>query len=109
MKRRTMARLIAVLLLGYLFALWLSGHNGSEIAHYRTLDRDALIAELAKKTDTSFDTAFFVGVFLIGAAALSIDAVGAVVLLAMNRISPVHPGVTTDLDGERDDDAPRFH
>ena len=109
MKRRTIARLIAVLLLGYLFALWLSGHNGSEIAHYRTLDRDALIAELAKKTDTSFDTAFFVGVFLIGAAALSIDAVGAVVLLAMNRISPVHPGVTTELDGERDFDAPRFH
>jgi hypothetical protein len=88
MKRRTIARLIAVLLIGYGLAFLIIDSDATDMAHYRTLSHDALMAELAKKNKDSFDGAFLISLFLVGAITGAVEALAAIIELAMNRISP---------------------
>lgn len=88
MKRRTVARLIAILLLGYGFAFLIVSGDRSDMARYRTLSRDALLSDLASSKNGDFDYDFFVGLMIVGGIAFLVDAIAFIVMLMMNRISP---------------------
>jgi hypothetical protein len=79
------------MLLGYAVAFWLVSSEKNDIAHYRTLSHDALLAELAKKSEANFDTDFAVSLVLLGGVVLCVDAVAVLVELVINRISPPEP------------------
>ena len=98
MKRRTVARLIAILLVGYGAAfLIVSGETG-DMARYRTLSRDALLKDLASNNIGDFDNAFFVGLIIVAATAFLVDGIAFIVLLAMNRISPPAQPTATPIE-----------
>ena len=88
MKRRTVARLIAILLLGYGVAFLIVSGETSDMARYRTLSRDALLKDLASNNIGDFDNAFFIGLMIVGATAFLVDGIAFIVMIAMNRISP---------------------
>jgi len=87
-KRRTVARLIAILLLGYGVAFLIVSGETSDMARYRTLSRDALLKDLASNNIGDFDNAFFIGLMIVGATAFLVDGIAFIVMIAMNRISP---------------------
>ena len=91
MKRRTVARLIAIVLLGYALAFWLVSIDNGEMARYRSLSHEALLSELEKKNTGSFDTDFAVSLVLLGGVVLFVDAMTVLVELVINRISPAEP------------------
>ena len=91
MSRRTIARVIAVLLLAYACAFLLVAFDKEEMVTYRALSHDALIAKLAEAHDGSFDTNFLAGVVIIGMVVLCADALTALVALSIDRISPPEP------------------
>jgi hypothetical protein len=86
--RRTVARLIAILLLGYGFAFLIVSGERSDMARYRTLSRDALLNDLASNKNGDFDNDFFVGLMIVGAIAFLVDGIAFIVMLVMNHISP---------------------
>jgi hypothetical protein len=86
--RRTAARLIAILLLGYGLAFLIVSGETSDMARYRTLSREALLNDLASNKNGDFDNAFFVGLMLVGAITILVDGIAFVVMLVMNRVSP---------------------
>ena len=88
MTRRTIARLIAILLLGYALTFWIVSIDRSDMAHYRSLSHDALLADLAKDHKGNFDVDFGVSVLLLGSVVLLVDAVAVLVEMIINRISP---------------------
>lgn len=88
MKRRTVARLIAIVLLGYGFAFLIVSGERSDMARYRTLSRDALLNDLASNKNGDFDNDFFIGLLIVGAIAFLVDGIAYIVMLVMNRISP---------------------
>lgn len=89
MKRHTVARLIAIILLGYALAFWLVSIDKGDMARYRSMSHEALLADLAKKNDGNFDTSFGIGLLLIGMVVLAVDALTVIVEMVINRISPV--------------------
>ncbi len=91
MKRKSIARLIAVLLLGYGFAFLVADTDRANMAHYRTLGKTELLAELEKKSDDSFDDAFFMSLLVIGLITAGVEGLAALIALWMDRISPVPP------------------
>jgi hypothetical protein len=88
-KRRTVARLIAILLLGYGVAFVIVSGETSDMARYRTLSRDALLDDLASNKNGDFDNDFFVGLLIVGGISLLADGIAFIVMLVMNRISPL--------------------
>src|SRR5450432_1077644 len=88
MKRKTIARLIAVLLVGYGFAFLIMSADATNMAKYRTLNREALIATLTDKNTDTFDGAFLISVLLVGFITASVEALAAIAVLAIDRISP---------------------
>jgi Ca2+/Na+ antiporter len=92
MNRRTIARVISVVLFSYLFALWLVHIEKDTMMHYRSLSHDALLAELAEKNKGNFDGKFATMLFGVAIIVLIIDGLTWVIELAIDRISPPPPG-----------------
>jgi hypothetical protein len=90
-KRRTVARVIAVVITGYLFALLSVSGEASTLAHYRTLSHEALLAELAGKASGNFDTSFLLGLMIVALMVVLVEGIMWLTLQAMNRISPLPP------------------
>jgi hypothetical protein len=90
-KRKSIARLIAVLLVGYGLAFMIVDSDATNMAHYRSLSHDALLADLAEKNHDSFDGAFLVALLLVAAITGAVEGIAALVVLIMNRISPLPP------------------
>ena len=88
MSRKSIARLIAVLLVGYGFAFLIVSADATNMARYRTLSREALLAALTEKNTDSFDGAFLISVLLVGFITAAVEALAAIIVLAINRISP---------------------
>ena len=91
MNRRTAARVIAVVLLAYATAFLLVDTDRREMAQYRTLSHEALLAKLADVHAANFDRAFAGGFIVIGIVVLGADAITALVQLVIDRISPMPP------------------
>jgi hypothetical protein len=87
-KRRTVARLIAILLVGYGVAFVILSGETSDMARYRMLSRDALLDDLASNKNGGFDNDFFFGLVIVGVITLVVDGIAFIVMLVMNRISP---------------------
>lgn len=88
MSRKAIARLIAVVLVGYGFAFLIMSTDASNMAQYRTLSREALLESLKAKNTDSFDGAFFISLVLVGMITASVEALAVLIVLAMDRISP---------------------
>jgi hypothetical protein len=97
-KRRTIARLIAILLLGYGVAFLIVSGETSDMARYRTLSRDALLKDLASSNIGDFDNAFFIGLILVGVTASLVDGIAFVVMIVMDRISPPAQPTATPIE-----------
>jgi hypothetical protein len=97
-KRKTIGRLIAVLLVGYGFAFLIMSADATNMARYRTLSREALIKTLTEKNTDSFDGAFFISVMLVGFITASVEALAAIAVLAIDRISPPPRPVAPEAD-----------
>lgn len=98
MKRRTVARLIAILLLGYGFAFLIVSGETSDMARYRTLSREALLNDLASNKNGDFDTEFFVGLAIVGSIVFLVDGIAFIVMMMMNRISPPAQPTATPIE-----------
>ena len=61
------------------------------MARYRTLSREALLATLTEKNTDTFDGAFFISVLLVGFITASVEALAAIAVLVIDRISPPRP------------------
>jgi hypothetical protein len=96
MKRRTVARVIAAILLSYGMAFVLSGSHKSELAQYRTLSHEALLATLAKNRETDFSSSFGEALLGVGLIVALIELITSCIELAINRIAPPHPRGTTE-------------
>ncbi|MEP7088131.1 MAG: hypothetical protein ABI884_12575 [Gemmatimonadota bacterium] len=90
MSRPAVARIIAITIVGYLFALLAVSGAKTNIEHYRSLSHDALLAEL-QKGERGFDKTFVVTILVMGGFVLIIDGLSWLVLQAMNGISPPPP------------------
>ena len=91
MKRHTIARVIAVVLLSYGTAFLFVSVDKSNMAEYRSLSHEALLANLAKANRADFSANFGTGLLVIGLAVVLVDVLTAIVELAINRIAPLHP------------------
>ena len=98
MKRKTIARLIAVLLVGYGFAFIIMSADATNMAQYRTLSREALLARLTEKNTDTFDGAFLISVLLVGFITASVEALAAIAVLAIDRISPLPRPAAAEVD-----------
>lgn len=90
MKRRTIARVIAAILLSYGMAFMLVSSHKSELAQYRALSHDALIETLAKKHETDFSSSFGESLLGVGVLVALIELMTSVIEFAINRIVPPH-------------------
>jgi hypothetical protein len=110
MKRRTVARSISVVLLGYFFGLWLVSIDHDSMASYRSLSHDALLAVLAEKHDGDFTSNFAGGVVFIGLVVLMIDGLTALIEWIINKISPLPAAAPLVLpEGSAGAGGPPFH
>jgi hypothetical protein len=91
MKRRTIARAIAVILLSYGCAFLLVDGDRSDMVQYRSLSHEALLANLAQSHEADFSSSFGESLLVIGLAVLLVEAMAACLELAINRIAPPHP------------------
>ena len=91
MKRHTIARAIAVILLSYGAAFLFVSVDKSNMAEYRSLSHEALLANLAKSNQADFSANFGMGLLVIGLAVLLVDLLTAIVEATINRIAPLHP------------------
>jgi hypothetical protein len=107
MNRHTVARVIAVVLVSYATAFLFVSVDKSNMAEYRSLSHEALLANLAKANQSDFSSNFGTALVAIGVAVVFVDLLTALVELIINRISPLHPPGSADpavgLSG------PRFH
>jgi hypothetical protein len=103
MKRHTVARVIAVVLLSYAAAFMFVSIDKSNMAEYRSLSHEALLARLAQTNQADFSANFGVGLVAIGLAVILVDVLTALVAVAINWTSPLHPpgpsSVVTDGSG----------
>ena len=88
MKRRTIARGIALVLLAYVTALALVAINKDEMRTYRSLSREAMLAKLADVHDASFDGSFLGSFMVLGVIVLCADGLTTAVERVIDRISP---------------------
>jgi hypothetical protein len=88
MSRRLIARVIAVVLLAYACAFLLVGLDKEQMATYRSLSHEAMLAKLANYHDANFDESFFGGFVVIAIVILGTDALTALTTLVIDRISP---------------------
>jgi hypothetical protein len=95
MKRHTVARIIAVILLSYACAFLFVSVDKSNMAEYRSLSHEALLANLAKSNQADFSANFGTGLLVLGLAVLVVDVLTALVELTINRIAPLHPPGTS--------------
>ena len=95
MKRRTIARVIAVILLSYACAFLLVSSDKSDMTQYRSLSHQALLATLAKSHEGDFSSSFGGSLLVIGLVVVLIEGMTTIVELAINRISPLHPPGTS--------------
>jgi hypothetical protein len=91
MKRRTIARVIAVILWSYACAFMLVDGHKSDMVQYRSLSHEALLANLADSHDADFSRSFGESLLVIGLVVLLVEASAALFELAINRIAPLHP------------------
>jgi hypothetical protein len=61
---RTWSKLVACAMLSVPFARWLSGRQAVDMEHYRTLDRNALLATLQAQSECK-PWAFYLATFLL--------------------------------------------
>jgi hypothetical protein len=94
MKRRTIARVIAVILLAYATAFLLASTDADDMREYRAMKHEELLAKLAEDHDGSFDKGFGGGLLVVGLAVLLTDGLTVVVVAAIDRISPPETAVT---------------
>jgi hypothetical protein len=87
-KRRTVARGIALVLLAYVTALVLVAIDKDEIRTYQSLSREAMLAKLAGVHNASFDGSFLGSFVVLGAIVLCANGLTTVVEWAIDRISP---------------------
>jgi hypothetical protein len=92
MNRRLVARVIAVVLLAYACAFLLVGFDKEQMATYRSLSHEALLAKLANVNDGNFDESFVGGFVVIALVVLGADALTALATLVIDRISPPESG-----------------
>jgi hypothetical protein len=96
MKRRTIARLIAAVLLSYGMAFVLSASHKTELVQYRSLSHAALLDTLAKNRETDFNSSFGQSLLGVGLIVALVELVASLIVLVINRIAPPHPpGGTT--------------
>ena len=107
MKRRTIARVIAVILLSYACAFLLVDGHKSDMAQYRSLSHEALLANLGESHDADFNSSFGESLLVIGLVVLLVEGSAALFELAINRIAPPHPAGTSE--PVADASGTRFH
>jgi hypothetical protein len=107
MKRRTVARLIAAVLLAYGSGLLLVAFDKQELQSYRGLSREALLAKLTSIHDSNFDASFLGSLFIIGCVVLCMDALTGLVELIINRISPSPPTSSSSIEAIAPDNGSR--
>jgi len=91
MKRRTIARVIAAILLSYGMAFMVVSSHKSELAQYRALSHDALLETLAKKHGADFSSSFGESLLGVGVLVALIELMTSIIQFAINRIVPQHP------------------
>jgi hypothetical protein len=107
MKRRTIARVIAVILVSYGCAFLLVDGDRSDMVQYRSLSHEALLANLAHSHEADFSSSFGESLLVIGLAVLLVEAIAACLELAINRIAPpLPPGTSEPVADAR---GPGFH
>jgi TRAP-type C4-dicarboxylate transport system permease small subunit len=98
MKRRTVARIIATVILAYGCAFLIVASDRQDMATYRSLSHEALLAKLAHANDGDFDSSFMGSFIAIGVVVICIEALATLVELIINRISPLPPTVAPPPD-----------
>jgi TRAP-type C4-dicarboxylate transport system permease small subunit len=98
MKRRTVARIVATVILAYGCAFLLVASDKQDMATYRSLSHDSLLAKLARANDGDFDSSFMGSLLVIGIVVMCVEALSALVELVINRISPLPPTVAPPPD-----------
>jgi hypothetical protein len=98
MKRRTVARVIALVILAYLTALVIVAADRDEMQKYHSLSHEALLAKLADVHDANFDTNFVGSFIVLGIIVACVNALTTAVEWTINRISPP-PVEATTMDG----------
>ncbi|HEV7705021.1 MAG TPA: hypothetical protein VGO46_12050 [Gemmatimonadaceae bacterium] len=96
MSRRTIARVIAVILLSYASAFMFVSVDKSDMAEYRSLSHTALLDKLAEDHKADFSSSFGIGLLVIGLAVGVVEALTFAVEKSMSLIVPVHPRGTPD-------------
>jgi hypothetical protein len=107
MNRRTIARVIAVILLSYGLAFVMVNSHKSDMARYRSLNHQALLADLAKTREGDFSITFGGALLGVGVIVALIEGITATLVFVINRIAPLHPPGT--LEPGADAIASRFH
>ncbi len=103
MKRSTVARIISIVLIAYGLALLLVTNNAHEMETYRTLSRDALLAELTSSHSIGFDGMFIGCIVILGVVVPSANALSRLIAAIIDRISPPLPPIA-DLTDELTDE-----
>jgi len=98
MKRRTVARLIALVLISYACAFLLVAFDKQEMQTYQSLSRDPLLAKLSEIHKPNFDASFIGSFFILGVVVLCVDGLTSVLELIINRISPLPPAAVPPAD-----------
>jgi hypothetical protein len=98
MTRRTVARVIALVILAYVTALMLVAADKDEMQKYHSLSHEALLAKLSDQHDANFDTSFIGSFIALGVVVMCVSALTTGVEWTINRISPP-PAPTATLDG----------
>ena len=66
-------RSIAMATVAGLFGWWLTGNQAVEVAHYRTLSRDALLAEVTQARNGDMLTNLLGAILLVGMVVFAVD------------------------------------
>jgi hypothetical protein len=94
MKRRIIARGIALVLLAYVTALIVVAIDKDEMRTYQALSRDAILAKLSDVHDANFDSSLVGSFVIFGVIVLCADGLTSAVEWAINHISPPIPSST---------------
>ena len=89
MSRRTIARVIAVVLLSYAMAFLFVSVDKSDMKEYRSLTHEALLTKLAETHKADFSASFGIGLLIIGLAVAIVEALAFAIEMSMNLIVPV--------------------
>jgi len=96
MNRRTVARVLAVILLSYGFAFLVGSSYKSDMVRYRSLSHKALLADLAKSHDGDFNSSLGESLLVIGLVVALTEVITATLVFVIDRIAPPQPSGTSD-------------